>query len=97
MPGPGNSRIPTLSTMPEIGRFCNPTTATSTAVICNDLLQSVIMKLLEDAKAKALEDGKKQARKEELENKKEEEKRAYQMVGEKATKLDSTKGRKNRR
>jgi hypothetical protein len=45
--------------MPEIGCFCNPTTATSTAVICNDLLWSVIIKLLVDAKIKASNEGRK--------------------------------------
>ena len=63
--------------MPEIGRFCDPTTATLTAFICNDLLWSIIMKLLEDAKVKALEDGKKLGRKEEFENTKKVEKKAY--------------------
>jgi hypothetical protein len=57
MPGPGNSRIPTLSTRAEIGRFCNPTTATSTAIICNTLLCSVILELLENTKVKAFDEG----------------------------------------
>ena len=78
MPGPGSSKIPTLSTFAEIGRFCNPTTAASTAMVCNNLLRSIILELLENAKVKALEEGKKLGRKEEIENKKNTEKRAYE-------------------
>src|ERR1700733_6977261 len=59
MPGPGNSRIPTLSTFAEIGRFCNPVTTTTTAVICNALLRSVIQELLENARTKAFDAGRK--------------------------------------
>ena len=64
MPGPGSSRIPTLSTMAKIscfcnpiGCFCNPSTTTSSATICNDLLRQVILTLAENAKAKAYEEG----------------------------------------
>jgi hypothetical protein len=57
---PGNSRIPTLSTFAEIGRFCNPITTTSTAVICNATLQSVIQELLENARTKAFNTGRKE-------------------------------------
>jgi hypothetical protein len=60
MPGPGNSRIPTLSTFAEIGRFCNPVTTTSTAVICNTSLRSVIQELLENARTKAFNTGRKE-------------------------------------
>jgi hypothetical protein len=60
MPGPGNSRIPTLSTFAEIGRFCNPVTTTSTAVICNASLRSVIQELLENARTKAFNTGRKE-------------------------------------
>ena len=76
MPGLGNFRIPTLSIMPEIDRFCNPTTAASTAIVCNNLLWRVILELLENMKFKAFEEGKKSGRKE-LENKKNTEERAY--------------------
>ena len=71
------SRIPTLSTFAEIGRFCNPTTATSTAIICKSSLRDVILELLENAKGKALQEGKILDRKEEVENRKNVEKRAY--------------------
>ena len=47
----------TLNTMDKIGRFCNPGTTTSSAIICNVLLQEVILKLVENAKAKAYEEG----------------------------------------
>src|ERR1700733_7350908 len=57
MPGPGSSRIPTLSTMAKISCFCNPSTTTSSATICNDLLRQVILTLAENAKAKAYEEG----------------------------------------
>ena len=60
MPRPENSRIPTLSTMAEIGHFCNPTTAMSTAVVCNALLQTVMLKLLEDVKTRSFDEGKKE-------------------------------------
>jgi hypothetical protein len=60
MPGPENSRPPTLSTFAEIGRFCNPTTATSTAIICNSSLRSIILELLENAKTKAFDTGRKE-------------------------------------
>ena len=47
-------------------------------MVCNNLLWSVILELLENAKVKALEEGKKLGRKEEIENKKNTEKRAYE-------------------
>jgi flagellar biosynthesis/type III secretory pathway protein FliH len=60
MPGPGSSQTPTLSTFAEIGCFCNPVTAMSTAVICNTLLWSIIQELLENAKTKAFKQGRKE-------------------------------------
>ena len=54
------STMPTLSTMDEIGRFCNPMTAKSTAIVCNSLLWTVLLELLENAKARAFDDGKKE-------------------------------------
>jgi hypothetical protein len=46
--------------MDEIGRFCNPTTARSTAIVCNSLLRTVMLELLENAKARAFDEGKKE-------------------------------------
>jgi hypothetical protein len=81
MPEPGNSRIPTLSTFAEIGRFCNPITTTSKAVICNATLRSVIQELLENARTKAFNAGGKEGYdkgREELKNTKCAEELAYE-------------------
>jgi hypothetical protein len=81
MPEPGNSQIPTLSTFAEIGRFCNPITTTSKAVICNTTLRSVIQELLENARTKAFNAGRKEGYdkgREELENTKCAEELAYE-------------------
>jgi hypothetical protein len=81
MPEPGNSRIPTLSTFAEIGRFCNPITTTSKAVICNATLWSVIQELLENARTKAFNAGGKEGYdkgREELKNTKCAEELAYE-------------------
>ena len=78
MPGPGSYKIPTLSTFAKISHFCNPTTAASTAIIGNNLLWSIILELLENAKVKAFEEGKKLGGKEESENKKKAEEWAYE-------------------
>ena len=95
MPEPRNCQVPSLSTFAEISHFCNPTTAASTAMVGNDLLRSVILELLENAKVKALEEGKKLGRKEEIENKKNMRNKHMKTVGEKGTNPDSRKAERN--
>jgi len=51
--------MPSLSTFAEIGHFCNPKATMSTAVMCNTILWSIILELLENAKTKALDEGRK--------------------------------------
>ena len=46
--------------MPEIGRFCNPATEKSSAIIHNDILRMVILELIENAKVRAFDKGKKE-------------------------------------
>ena len=52
--------LPMLLTMPEIGRFCNPATEKSSAIIHNDILRTVILELIENAKVRAFDEGKKE-------------------------------------
>ena len=54
------STVPMLLTIPEIGQFCNPTTARSSAIIFNDLLRTTILELIENAKTKAFEEGRRE-------------------------------------
>jgi hypothetical protein len=58
VPSTTTATLPTLLTMPEIGRFCNPATAKSSAVVHNDILRTVILELIENAKARAFDEGK---------------------------------------
>jgi len=59
MPEPKNFQIPSLSTFAKIGCFCNPKATTSTAVVCNIILWSIILELLENTKTKAFDEGRK--------------------------------------
>jgi len=60
MPGPESFQIPSLSTFAKISHFCNPKTTTSIAIVCNTLLWSVILELLENVKTKAFNEGRKE-------------------------------------
>jgi len=60
MPGPKNFQIPSLSTFAKISCFCNPKATTSIAIMCNTLLWSVILELLENVKTKAFDEGRKE-------------------------------------
>ena len=58
-----NTRMATLLTLltrPKIGQFCNPATAKSSAIIHNNILRTVILKLIENAKVRAFDKGKKE-------------------------------------
>ena len=55
VPNSSTSMNLTLSTMDKISCFCDPGTTTSSAIICNNLLQEVILKLVKNTKAKAYE------------------------------------------
>jgi hypothetical protein len=93
MPEPGNSRIPTLSTFAEIGRFCNPITTTSIAVICNATPWSVIQELLENARTKAFNTGRKKGYDEARHLAKEDEEKARNAAFEQGRKEGEEHGR----
>ena len=60
VPNTTTAALPTLLTIPEIGRFCNPATTKSTAIVHNDILRTVILELIENAKVRAFDEGKKE-------------------------------------